>query len=136
MACWFLQSHDHTRRGTSYFNWLEHCRDHKCTEKWRNLFGTIGPICWPSEPSVEQDDSNMLQIEEGFFSASVVRRWKGFLRLGVGDWRWKFVWCYSSGNVICNFSGFSTELFPNYTTLTLIFIFSISFFSLDKFVLD
>ena len=37
----FLQAHDHTRRGTSYFKWLENCRDHKCTEKWRNLFGTI-----------------------------------------------------------------------------------------------
>ena len=21
------------------------CRDHKCTKKWRNLFGTIGPVC-------------------------------------------------------------------------------------------
>ena len=32
MASWFLKSHDHTRRGTTYFKWLERCRDRKCTE--------------------------------------------------------------------------------------------------------
>ena len=37
---------NHIRRGTSYFEWLERCRDPKCTEKFRNLFGTIGSVCW------------------------------------------------------------------------------------------
>ena len=46
-------------------------------------FADIDPLV--SQPSIEQDDGKSLQIEEGLYSTSVVRRRKGFLGIGVAD---------------------------------------------------
>ena len=64
-----------------------------------NLFADIDPLV--KEPSVEQDDSNMLQINEGLIQHLSFKDKKDLL-LGVGVLRWKCFWCYSSGIVICN----------------------------------
>ena len=110
MACWFLQPHDHTRRRTSYFQWLMRWRDHKCTEKFRHLFGAIGPVCW-YWPTIKRAIcwtgwQQYAPNRRRPYSTSVVRRWNEFLWLGVGVWRWKCFWCYSSGIVICEFINF------------------------------
>ena len=135
MTSWFLKSHDHTRRGTTYFKWLECCRDRKCTEKWRNLFGTkhVDPLV--SEPSVEQDDSNILQIDEGLTQHLSSKNEKDSC-----DSEWES----EDGNI---FDVIAQELwfvifidflqfFPKYTSLNAIFFFSIPFFSLYEIVLD
>ena len=138
MVCWFVKSHDQTRREASYFKWLERCKDHKCTEKWRNLFGTIGPVCNPlvSEPSVEQDDSDIFQIDKGHIQHLSSEDEKDSC-----DSKWEF----EDGNI---FDGIAQELwfvifihflqsyFQNAPHLNLIFIFSIFSFSLYKIVLD
>ena len=96
-------------------------------------FADIDPLV--SEPSVEQDDVIYSKWTKALFSICRPKM-KRFLQLGEEVLRWKYFWCYSSGIVICNFYWFSTELFPKYTSLNLILIFSISFFSLYKIVFD
>ena len=136
MACWFLQSHDHTQRETSDFKWLGCCRDHKCTKKWRSLFGTIGPVCWYwpiSKRAIcfEQDDGNMFQIKE-----DLIQHLSSEDEKDSCDSEWET----EDGNA---FEVIAQELWfvifldflQSYFQTTL-FIFSISFFSLYKFVLD
>ena len=136
MACRFLQSHDPTRWGTSYFKWLDHWADHKCTKKWRSLFGTIGPVCWywpTSKRAIcfEQDDGNMLQIKEG-----LIQHLSSEDEKDSCDSEWEI----EDGNA---FEVIAQELwfvifldFLQTYFQTTLFIFSISFFSLYKVVLD
>ena len=62
-----------------------------------NLFADIDPLV--KDPSVEQDNSNMLQINEGLIQYLSFKDEKDLL-LGVGVLRRKCFWCYSSGIVI------------------------------------
>ena len=96
-------------------------------------FPDIDPLV--SEPSVEQNDSNILQIDEGLIQHLSSENEKDSC-----DSEWEF----EDGNIFdviaqelwfVIFIDF-LQLFPKYTSLNLNFIFSISFFSLYKIVLD
>ena len=66
-----------------------------------------------SKPSVEQDDSNMLQIKESLIQHLLSdEQMNPCDSDGVGAWRCKCFWCHSSGTVICKFYWLSTEFFP------------------------
>ena len=90
-------------------------------------FADIDPLV--SEPSVEQDDSNILQIDKG-----LIQHVSSEDEKDSSDSEWEF----EDGNI---FDVIAQELwfvifidflqsFPKYTSLNLNFIFSISFFSL------
>ena len=96
-------------------------------------FADIDPLV--NEPSVEKNDSNKLQIDEGLIQHLSSENDKDSC-----DSEWEF----EDGNI---FDVIAQELwfvilidflhlFPKYTSLNLNFIFSISFFSLYKIVLD
>ena len=98
-----------------------------------NPFANIDPQV--SEPSVEQDGNNILQIDVGLIQHLSSENEKDSC-----DSEWEF----EDGNI---FDVIAQELwfvifidflqsFPKYTSLNLNFIFSISFFSLYKIILD
>ena len=96
-------------------------------------FADIDPLV--SEPSVEQDDSNILQIDKGLIQHLSFKDEKNC---------WNSEKLFEDGNIFdviaqelwfVIFIDF-LQLFPKYTSLNLNFIFSISFFSLYKIVLD
>ena len=96
-------------------------------------FADIDPLV--NEPSVEKNDSNKLQIDEGLIQHLSSENDKDSC-----DSEWEF----EDGNIFdviaqelwfVIFIDF-LQLFPKYTSLNLNFIFSISFFSLYKIVLD
>ena len=68
MACWFLKSHDDTQKQVIPSDWSAATitnslkNGETCLEPL-DLFADTDPLV--SEPSVEQDDSNILQINKG-----------------------------------------------------------------------
>ena len=98
-----------------------------------NPFADIDPPA--SEPSVEQDDSNILKIDEGLIQYLSSENEKDSC-----DSEWEFE-DGSIFDVIAQELWFVIfidflQLFPKYTSVNLNFVFSISFFSLYKIVLD
>ena len=98
-----------------------------------NPFANIDPQV--SEPSVEQDGNNILQIDVGLIQHLSSENEKDSC-----DSEWEF----EDGNIFdviaqelwfVIFIDF-LQLFPKYTSVNLNFVFSISFFSLYKIVLD
>ena len=98
-----------------------------------NPFADIDPPA--SEPSVEQDNSNILKIDEGLIQYLSSENEKDSC-----DSEWEFE-DESIFDVIAPELWFVIfidflRLFPKCTSLNLNFVFSISFFSLYKIVLD